>query len=327
MPITSFQTEVQTFLRYGWDQVTKVHPEQIDEIFAKFKDDHLWKQYGDWQIHDIKEWLAGNEVKIKNAYQLQPTDIPCISIALANGNEQSDKAFFSDLAGTEEIEGTERIIVKENVPASYDPLTNTIRTQNDVSVELVQPNHVVIDSGGSSFLITRVIDNNTLQIEVPTAGPTPQLSKMSIWSTRKKVSFRGEAYMTEFVDIGIHSLADQNILIWMYFIVVYILFRYKTVLQQRCMDLHTFSVSDFARKNEMLGNHVYSRNIRMSARIRLSWLTDPMPQPDTLFSELQVPTGDTATVVSGPNPDIIEGVEVETFPDDFIIMGGDENTG
>jgi hypothetical protein len=152
---------------------------------------------------------------------------------------------------------------------------------------MVYPGHIVKDAKNQLFQILSVTDQN-ITIDLTDAA-IPDMSKALIQSfVNMKVYRRGEAYLKDSIDVGIHASLQSNIVLWLYQILLYILFRYKLELINRCMDLTTFTASDFRRDSQYLGDSVFSRWVRISARTRMDWKGIEYSQADTLIANVEV---------------------------------------
>ncbi len=282
MSITSFDVEVYAIIQYGLDYI-RSNLDVLDKIFDNFNSEHLKNLYGKKEIERIKTFIKDNNIPVKLAWNLTPQDIPCYSLHLAQAVEDVPHAFLHDYAGENKYDKAQpRIINSEFVPSSYDTDKGTLIVPDIVDLSLTRPGHILVDAKKEKYLITNITDK---KIEIQLEGNEPDMSKVHIESfitqTRKK---RGEAYFNEQIDIGIHAHGDKNTVLWLYYILVWILLRFKPEIERRCMDLTTFSASDFRRDNQFLGENIFSRWVRLSARTRVSWEEEPYPEIDTVVA-------------------------------------------
>jgi hypothetical protein len=286
-PIYSMDVETQSILQYGWDYV-RANLHVLDDIFGNFKESHLQNVWGDKEINKIKTWIEENDIPIVLAWGLQAQAAPQISVHLSQVPEDVGNAFMSDWGGIEEEIVDARTIVDTFVPESYAITTTTITVPATSDLTLARPGHILKDAKGEDYMIEYIVGQE-VTIMVTADSAAPDMSKATIKSfittTRYK---RGEAYFKENIDIGIHGHGDQNTVLWMYYIVVWILLRFKQELEKRCMDLSTFSASDFNKNNQYLGENIYSRWVRFTARTRVSWKEDVLPQIDTIVATVRV---------------------------------------
>lgn len=281
MPCYSLDINLQGMLRYGLDYVV-AHPEVVDEIFAGFKEPHLKNMYGQKEIDQIRTWIISNEIPVVTAWSLTPQRIPCLSVHIASSAEDTANAFLGDHAGIAETAKTARTIINEFVPTSYDNTTGVIVVPATIDISLVRPAHIIKDAKGELYEITDIIGQD---ITVDMTGAALDPRKLWVQSfvdySRAKI---GETYINESVDVGVHGHADHNVVLWLYYIAVWILLRFKPMFEDRCMDLTTWSASDFKRDSVYLGENCFSRWMRVSARTRVSWTEDPYEEIDTIVA-------------------------------------------
>lgn len=291
MAVYLLDVEVQSIITYGLDYIRQ-NLHVLDEVFANLKEGHLNKLYGDKEIQKIKDWFTNRNIPVRLGFNLQPQDVPCYSVHLAQSVEDVGNAFYNDWAGTIEENTTPRVIVPSFVPESYNESLGTINVPEGVDLSLVRVGHHVKDNNNN---VLPIIDLNgqVITITMDDMDADLDFSNITIQSfISTDIYKRGEAYFNEQIDIGVHAVSDQNTVLWMYSILVYILFRFKMEIMTRCMDLSTFSASDFNRDSQYLGNNIFSRWVRLSARTRVSWKEDELNQVDTLVSDVDVEVED-----------------------------------
>lgn len=288
MAIASFDVEIQAILRFGFDYIV-AHPEVIDDIFANFKEGHLWKLYGDKEIQKIKQWVTENEIPVVLSWSLNPQRIPCVSVHIASSAEDTSNAFLGDHAEVVEKQHPARVIIPEFVPDAYDVANSVITVPKSIDLSLVRPAHIIVDGNNEPYMITEIQGQQiTIQLEGPAVTPNKFTVKSFITASRVK---RGETYIQEGVDVGIHGHSDQNTVLWLYYMILWISLRFKPEIEKRCMDLSTFSASDFKRDSQYLGDNIFSRWMRVTARTRVSWTEDPYPEIDTLVANVDYDDG------------------------------------
>ena len=296
MGISSLDLEIQAVLRMGFDYIRAHVDDSVDEIFSNLKSDHMKNMYGDHEIKHIKQWGTENDIPVLNAWSLNPQKAPCVSIHIAQTTEDTSHAFLSDHAGIDVTEKTPRTIVPEFVPTGsaerdYGTLMDiNFPSSVDLGELLVRPGNILHDAKGEDYQIQKV---ETGIITILLLGGDPDLRKVTVRSfidqTRKKT---GQAYFQEQVDIGIHGHADSNTVMWMYYMTAWIFLRFKPEIERRCMDLTTWSATDFKRDSQYLGDNIFSRWMRLSARTQSVWSEDPYDEIDTLVAQVNLPEVD-----------------------------------
>jgi len=277
--VRSFDVEIQAFLTDGFSYIRQ-HPEIIDEIFGHFKQSHLEALYGETEIKNVKQWVLTNDIPVIQSWNLAPSRVPCVSVHLAASNEQTQWSYLGDHAETGVESGTGATIVDTFVPADYDATTGRITINPDTTdISGIRPGYILHDASGEKFLIVPVIDidNNFFSIDT-TEGSDVDVRELVITDSVTYVKKKyGQGEFHENVDLGIHGSDDNNTVLWMYYMVVWTLFRFKPVLEKRGIDLHTFSASEFDRQSKFVQENVYSRWIRLGAKSTVEWSEDALP--------------------------------------------------
>lgn len=69
------------------------------EIFADFAKDELADEYGDAYIEKIWEWFTVTKIPVIQSWSFNTQKVPCISVHLANEQEDEAKLAFDDFGG------------------------------------------------------------------------------------------------------------------------------------------------------------------------------------------------------------------------------------
>jgi hypothetical protein len=88
----------------------------------------------------------------------------------------------------------------------------------------------------------------------------------------------GTAVFTVMVDVGIHVTKGGDHIIWLYYIVSYILFKYKLLAQRWGLKLQTYSASDYAKDADKSQNNVWTRWVRFRCTTENFWAADPLKE-------------------------------------------------
>jgi hypothetical protein len=89
----------------------------------------------------------------------------------------------------------------------------------------------------------------------------------------------GIAVFTVMVDVGIHMSRGGDQVLWVYYIVSYILFKYKLNFERLGLKLHTFSASDYAKDADKMGasgNNIWTRWVRFRCTTQNFWDAQPL---------------------------------------------------
>lgn len=290
--MTSLDIEVQAILQYGFDYLRE-HIDELDYIFAHLKEDHLNTQYGDKEISRIKQWIQENDIPIVLPWALNAAKAPQISVHVSSAQEDVENAFLGDHTGSYVRTPVDpREIVSEFVPVSLNTAGDEIVVPEGVDLTLTRPAHVIVDGKQPTGEMYEILEIRGDTIQFLLTGDSAAFDKRKakvVSFINEEVRKRGESYFREACDIGIHGHGDQNTVLWLYSIIKWILLRFKPEIEKRCMDLSTFSASDFRKDNVFLGENIFSRWIRFTARTRVHWKEDPLPQIDTIVANVEVP--------------------------------------
>lgn len=69
------------------------------DIFADFMKDELAEEYGEAYIEQIYEWFSTTKIPVIQSWSFTAQRIPCISVHLANEQEDEQKVAFDDFGG------------------------------------------------------------------------------------------------------------------------------------------------------------------------------------------------------------------------------------
>lgn len=84
----------------------------------------------------------------------------------------------------------------------------------------------------------------------------------------------GTAAFTVMIDIGIHANKGGDHVLWLYYIVSYILFKYKPMAFRFGLKLGTFSASDYSKDSDKMGNNIWTRWVRFRCTTQNFWGAD-----------------------------------------------------
>lgn len=69
------------------------------DIFAEFSQDQLKDEYGDAYTEQIWQWFTTTKIPVIQSWSFNAQKIPCISVHLANEQEDESKIAFDDFGG------------------------------------------------------------------------------------------------------------------------------------------------------------------------------------------------------------------------------------
>lgn len=88
----------------------------------------------------------------------------------------------------------------------------------------------------------------------------------------------GTGVFTVMIDIGVHANKGGDHVLWMYYIIAYILFKYKPMAFRLGLKLGTFSASDYSKDADKMGNNVWTRWVRFRCTTQNFWAADPFTE-------------------------------------------------
>jgi len=86
----------------------------------------------------------------------------------------------------------------------------------------------------------------------------------------------GTAVFTVMVDVGIHVSRGGDYVVWLYYIISYILFKYKPLAERWGLKLQTYSASDYSKDAEKAANNIWTRWVRFRCTTQNFWEADPL---------------------------------------------------
>jgi len=88
----------------------------------------------------------------------------------------------------------------------------------------------------------------------------------------------GTGVFTVMVDVGIHVTRGGDHVIWLYYIVSYILFKYKLLAHKWGLKLQTYSASDYSKDADKSNNNIWTRWVRFRCTTQNFWHADPLKE-------------------------------------------------
>jgi len=276
MGAISLDAEIQGFVTLGIDYL-RANIEVLDQIFETWLAPHMEKIYGQREIDRVKRWLLDTDVPVVLSWGLQNAKWPCISIHLAQEQERVEAAALSDQATMVDNLVDQPMVVPTFVPKSYVEAgdVGVITVPKKIDLTDVYVGQVVVDAKGEEYLIVSPVTSDSVAIQL--VGGHVDSSKFYIKAGPGQVNeqLRGASSRSlAHVDLGIHADQDYQVVLWIYYLVQWIFFRFKLDMEKYGIQLQTFSGSEFNKDSKFLPNNVYSRWYRYSAQVSVEW-TEP----------------------------------------------------
>lgn len=77
----------------------RANKEAFLDIFEEFTQDELAEEYGETYVEQIWQWFTTTKVPVIQSWSFNAQKIPCVSVHLANEQEDENKIAFDDFGG------------------------------------------------------------------------------------------------------------------------------------------------------------------------------------------------------------------------------------
>ena len=98
----------------------------------------------------------------------------------------------------------------------------------------------------------------------------------------------GIASMSVLVDIGIHGSKAADQVLWMYYILSYVLFKYKPIARSLGIDIQTYSASDWQKDASKMPENIWTRWLRMRCTVFNTWSADALKVATDIETDIQL---------------------------------------
>lgn len=268
----------------------------LDDVFSDLTLAFASKKYGDAEIDKIKKIFQNQEVSIVHSFNLTASNLPCISIQLADDREDSSRAHigdhtqFYDVMFTPE-EQAKAIFVSSFQPTSYNPNTGIVKVPDSVNLAQVYANLLFVDQAGVQHVILGGISNETgsKQFIIEKNGEV-SLSNGAIIKTsidHNTYEIKGNVESSQII-LGIHT-KEALLTKYLYTMVKYIILSRKKDMTIRGFSLTTYNGSDFHRNMDYLGDTVFTRFFNISGVLQHAWRSDKVQLIDSVDIIAKVP--------------------------------------
>lgn len=270
-PLTEFV--IETVIRDGLNEL-RLNPAKFDDLFSRFTTAFFNNQYGVDKIQELKTYIQNNQIKIIHALQVQPTDMPCISIQLVGSDEVESDQQFSNMLPEEVEDKVPNTIVSSIVPVSYDTVTGKLIVDPSTNLGNICPGMVFVDGDGVEFIIgsgnSNLVGNKFLNIG---KGKEPNLLLQGniVSQIDFSVMDRRMIRLRETINLGCHAQDKLHLAKFMYYIVYYIIKSRQLVMEQRGLHLDRGVASIFDREGSFEGEDIYSRYIQLHVLTEFDW--------------------------------------------------------
>lgn len=269
----------------------------IDDVFCDLTMAYADKKYGQAEIQRIKDIIANKEVSIVHSFNLVNSNLPCISIQLADDREDESKAHMGNYVHNitrpfttpEELAAT--VIVESFQPNSYSPNSGAVKVSDGVDLSQIHANHLFVDSDGTKFTITGGIVNTAGKKQfvidkqaTVNLGPGAEIRSSIDYNLYEK---RGNIEQTQLI-LGIHT-KEALLTKYLYVLVKYFILSRQSDAIERGIQLNTYTGSDFTRNLAYEADVVYTRFLNVSGTVQHQWRSDKVQLVDNVEVTVLIP--------------------------------------
>lgn len=90
------------------------------------------------------------------------------------------------------------------------------------------------------------------------------------------------------LDVGIHASKSSDQVLWLYYIVTYVLFKYKREAERMGLNLQTFTASDWDKRADQMVENIWVRWIRFRCSTNNFWDAERKTGPYDMKVEVEV---------------------------------------
>lgn len=286
---------VESILRDGFNNARRDNSVLYD-LFEDLTLAYNSKKYGEAEINKIKKIINDQEISIVHAFNLVNSNLPCISIQLADDRENENEAHMGNYVKnivrpiTDPDALAALVYVDEIFPNSYDPITGIVKLPDDVNLAGVHANLLYVDSAKNEFtIIGGIVNDLGAKQFIVDRGSEVALGEGLIKSSLDYNIYqkRGNIESTQLI-LGIHT-KEALLTKYLYILVKYFMLSRRDDLIARGLQLNTYTGSDFHRNLEYVGDVVYTRFFNVSGRVQHQWRSDKVQLIDNVEVNVVVP--------------------------------------
>ena len=273
---------IKTAIELAIEDMRK-NPWLIEDVFASLNENPiLAKRYGMKEIDRAKEFILNTNISIYMHHRIDKMEYPCITISIGASSEDKDLKTLGDQSvafedyDPQEIGKPIKYIVPPFKPTSYDKDLGIVEIPTDIpQYRYVGEGMLLADpKTGNAWVIRGKAGTNGIQIDSGTRLPKGELviiPQYHYYRARRERAISQETY-----NIGCHVHGDPSLLIFLYSVVKYGLFRYREgLLEYNNFQLSSLSSTDMIRNDAMDIENVFSRWITLTGQVEESWVKTP----------------------------------------------------
>lgn len=271
---------IRHVLQVGLNTIRSNPDKHLRDLFGDAKLDPIAALYGEKTIQDIKKWILTTKIPIKRGFDVSESEMPCITIHLAGSNKRQDIIGDDGLMETEHLQSQDKeVLVQGFVPKSVnmdDPTAYKLELPDNMSLEdkeMVMPGLTLRDAGGREYPISADCDGNILILESSSKLAAIDITKLEVISPVLEARYnRGAMIYDEQLSIVIHGHSSRNEGLWLYYIVMWTLLKYRPLMIGTFgLDLGVPASSDFSKDDSYQGEQIWRRYVNMSCTSVWTW--------------------------------------------------------
>lgn len=106
----------------------------------------------------------------------------------------------------------------------------------------------------------------------------------------------GVAVFSTMLDIGIHANKGGDHVLWLYYILSYVLFRYKNQFERQGLQMQTYTASDYNKMDQKNPDSVWTRWIRFRCTTQNDWQAETFKDIEDLELKLKASRIDSVDI-------------------------------
>ena len=270
-------------LEFGLKTIRSNPDKHLKDIFGDFNLDPHAALYGNRIIGLVKNWITKTEIPVVLGFDLSSAKMPAITVHLVSTSPA--QTYMGDYGGSssEDLDAHQiEVIVPKFKPKAVfwnDSKTSLILSLPDEMPieqrELFLPGLKLRDDKFREYAISIDNDGNIIVLEDSPRAPLSQISLVELEVTSPVFTARysrGHMLMDETAAIAVHGHTDRNEGLWLYYITMWILLKYRPLMISTFgLDLAVPIASDFSKDDSTIGTNTWRRFINVSAKSVWSW--------------------------------------------------------
>lgn len=301
MAVTMTDMHVKNLIEFAFRMLRANPDKALKEIFGDAMLDPHAAIYGQRLVDQVQNWFMKTKIPVVLGFDVVETELPCVTVHLQA--TQASERFIGDTdnSSSSHLDVQEREVV---VPA-FQP-ANAIWNADRTTLQLILPADMpfeqtqvflpglkIRDAKNREYDLTADIDGNLFIIEALAPLQEIELSKLELVSPVICAGYkRGAMVFDEVVSVVVHGHANRNEGLWLFYIVMYSLLKYRPVLEATYgLGLSVPSASDFSKDDQFGGENVWRRYITMTSKSVWSW--EAARQQDIIGMITSVHSGST----------------------------------